>query len=353
MPSLNQFVRWGNVALLVLTLLSYLSPYLNPNRFWLISIFGLLFPVFFVLNLFFILYWLSRKKWYFLLSAACLGLGWSFLTKNINFKSPSAATEKSFKVMTYNSLNAVGFYEKGTKYKERLGNFFSYIQSHDPDIVCLQEFGISTKQIEEFLTQVYPNSSERPRYYGAKGASPLILTTFPIIDKGALAFQNATNGCIYLDLNIHGETVRVYNVHLKSNTITQIADKVKEEGDFREKETWQKIRQMFAGYKANAQIRATQVQEIRKHIAQCPYPVIICGDFNDVPQSYAYQTIAQGLSDHFQESGQGIGTTFGGSIPFLRIDYILSSPKITSSKTYIVRDDYSDHFPVVSILDID
>ena len=110
---------------------------------------------------------------------------------------------------------------------------------------------------------------------------------------------------------------------------------------------------MFAGYKTNAQVRAEQVQEIRNHMEQCPHPIIVSGDFNDVPQSFAYQTIAQGLKDHFQESGRGIGTTFGGSIPFLRIDYILSSPTIASSKTYIVRDDYSDHFPVISLLNLE
>lgn len=183
-----------------------------------------------------------------------------------------------------------------------------------------------------------------------KNASPLIISKYPILNKGALAFENSTNGCIYVDINIDSTVVRVYNVHLKSNTITRVADEVREEGDFREKETWRKIRYMLAGYKTNTKIRVNQVKEIKTHMAQSPYPIIVCGDFNDVPQSYVYHTIAHDLLDHFQQKGRGIGTTFGGSIPFLRIDYILSSSHFSPQSTKIIRDNYSDHFPVLSAM---
>ena len=39
----------------------------------------------------------------------------------------------------------------------------------------------------------------------------------------------------------------------------------------------------------------------------CPYPIIICGDFNDTPVSYAYQQLGDNMIDAFLESGNGIG----------------------------------------------
>ncbi|NJK82893.1 MAG: endonuclease/exonuclease/phosphatase family protein, partial [Saprospiraceae bacterium] len=292
--------------------------------------------------------WMSKRKWYFLFSTACLLLGWQFLTKNIAFQAPLPHTPQTVKVLTYNVTNASGFHEKGKKPKERLLPFFEYLASLNADIFCLQEFAYPEQQIMTYLDKVFGEDSTF--FYGAKNASPLIISKHPILDKGALAFENSTNGCIYADIDLNGITVRVYNLHLKSNTITRVADEVREDGNLREKETWRKIRLMFAGYKTNAQIRAKQVQTIKAHMAQSPYPIIVCGDFNDVPQSFVYHTIAHDLIDHFQEKGRGIGTTFGGSIPFLRIDYVLTSSHFLPQSTKVIRAPYSDHFPVLAAM---
>ncbi len=350
MLGLQKIVRWANIMLIILTLVSYLSPYINPISFPYIALLALFYPIILLLNISFIIYWVFKKKWYFLYSTACLLLGWQFLTKNIAFNTPLLSSEATLLVMTYNATNANGFHQKGMKPKERLLPFFEYLASLKADIICLQEFAHQEQHIKTYLQEAF--GKDAPSFYGAKNASPLIISKYPILNKGALAFENSTNGCIYVDINIDSTVVRVYNVHLKSNTITRVADEVREEGDLREKETWRKIRYMLAGYKTNTKIRANQVKEIKTHMAQSPYPIIVCGDFNDVPQSYVYYTIAHNLLDHFQQKGRGIGTTFGGSIPFLRIDYILSSNHFSPQSTKIIRDNYSDHFPVLSAMSL-
>jgi endonuclease/exonuclease/phosphatase family metal-dependent hydrolase len=347
-PRLQNIARWANIMLIILTLISYLSPYINPKSFPYIALLGLLYPIWLLLNTLFIAYWVFKKKWYFLYSTACLLLGWQFLTKNIAFNASLPSSETTFRVLTYNVTNATGFHQEGMKTKERLLPFFEYLASLNADIICLQEFAHQEQHIKTYLQEAF--GKDAPSFYGAKKASPLIISKYPILNKGALAFENSINGCIYVDINMDSTIVRVYNIHLKSNTITKVADEVREEGDLREKETWRKIRYMLSGYKTNAKIRANQVDEIKRHMAQSPYPVIVCGDFNDVPQSYVYQTIAHDLLDHFQQKGRGIGTTFGGSIPFLRIDYILSSSHFSAQSTQIIRDNYSDHFPVLSAM---
>ena len=78
-----------------------------------------------------------------------------------------------------------------------------------------------------------------------------------------------------------------------------------------------------------------------------PYKVIVCGDFNDTPQSYTYNLLSENLNDSFKTKGVGFGTTYAGSIPALRIDYILTHEKIKVQSHKILKENYSDHFPVI------
>ena len=92
--------------------------------------------------------------------------------------------------------------------------------------------------------------------------------------------------------------------------------------------------------------RAEQVEILRNEIENSPYPVIVCGDFNDTPVSYTYKNLKKDLKDSFVESGKGMGTSYQEFILPLRIDFILHDQKLLSDG-YQVRDvDYSDHKPV-------
>ena len=81
--------------------------------------------------------------------------------------------------------------------------------------------------------------------------------------------------------------------------------------------------------------RAHQAEEIQRHIDGSPYPVILCGDFNDTPLSYTYI-----------EKGRGIGNTYIGEFPSFRIDYVLHSPTLYT--VGYIREDItlSDHYPI-------
>jgi endonuclease/exonuclease/phosphatase family metal-dependent hydrolase len=85
-------------------------------------------------------------------------------------------------------------------------------------------------------------------------------------------------------------------------------------------------------------------------IEQSPYPVIICGDFNDTPSSYTYHQLSEGLIDAFKESGNGIGHTYGGALPSFRIDYILHDERFKSTRFNTIRSKFSDHYPITTSL---
>ncbi|MFY7877552.1 MAG: endonuclease/exonuclease/phosphatase family protein, partial [Pirellula sp.] len=77
-------------------------------------------------------------------------------------------------------------------------------------------------------------------------------------------------------------------------------------------------------------LRAEQADAVAGHIKLSNVKnVLVCGDFNDVPLSYAYHTVAADLKDAFREAGSGLERTYLGPFPSFRIDYILSSPEIT------------------------
>ncbi|MGN6246740.1 MAG: endonuclease/exonuclease/phosphatase family protein [Ginsengibacter sp.] len=77
-----------------------------------------------------------------------------------------------------------------------------------------------------------------------------------------------------------------------------------------------------------------------------PYPVILTGDFNDVPNSNTYFTISKNMQDVFLKKGSFIGRTFRFISPTLRIDYILADKSFKVNQMRIIHVSYSDHYPV-------
>jgi endonuclease/exonuclease/phosphatase family metal-dependent hydrolase len=99
--------------------------------------------------------------------------------------------------------------------------------------------------------------------------------------------------------------------------------------------------------------RSAHVLHLKEQLAASPYPVVVCGDFNDTPTSFAYRQIKSNLKDTFLESGNGYAYTFKGNFPVpLRIDYILVSESIRSSSYYTRKIALSDHLPVAAILNL-
>ena len=98
----------------------------------------------------------------------------------------------------------------------------------------------------------------------------------------------------------------------------------------------------------NNRKRALQANYIRRQIEQSPYPVIVCGDFNDNPMSYTYFRLSRDRSDSFVEAGSGFGATYSFLWPMLRIDYILYPERFRAVMHKTLKVRYSDHYPIVA-----
>ena len=97
--------------------------------------------------------------------------------------------------------------------------------------------------------------------------------------------------------------------------------------------------------------REKQTDKVIEHIKNTPFPVIVCGDFNDSPTSYSYRTIKGDLTDTYVESGSGFGRTYIGEFPSFRIDYIFADTTFISSSYKTNAVELSDHHPISVQLD--
>ena len=158
---------------------------------------------------------------------------------------------------------------------------------------------------------------------------------------------------MYVDMLIHGDTIRVYNLHLESigfqssdyQFVEEITKGQAEQAALRRASS-SIVRKLLRAFN----FRSQQTEVVIKSLSECPYPVIICGDFNDTPLSFAYHSISKGLDDAFIQAGFGLGNTFNGKLPPMRIDYILYSPEFEAYDFNVHRIDLSDHFPVSTYL---
>jgi endonuclease/exonuclease/phosphatase family metal-dependent hydrolase len=211
--------------------------------------------------------------------------------------------------------------------------------------------GLSEKFIRTSLSAM-PYSHISYTYSFRSGSDYGIATfsKYPIVNKGKIKFDKSFNSCIYSDILIDVDTIRVYNVHLQSIRLRKdnygIIDSIFKLNTNRlddVKDISVRLRDAYV-------IRARQVDELKSHMALSPYPVILCGDFNDTPVSYTYHQLLGDKKDAYRESGGGPGNTYRGKLPSYRIDYIFHDDSFVSGNYKTSKLNLSDHFPVSCVL---
>ena len=335
-----------NVGVAFLLLIAYLSPYIHPRHFSFPAITSLLYPFLFIANIIFLLLWISFRKSFFLISLISLILGWNHHGRFVQFSIDSPKTTdvaRTLKIMTFNLRWLRHVPPEGqASVDEKINNLTTKIKetTGQLDFLCLQEGTLGEKIGAEL---------DLPYAVKADKISIWLLSKHPVLQHGTLSGKNKKQKfALWTDLMVKQDTFRVFTLHLQSNKITNEAEELMEDIRFQEKETWIQLKDLLSKYRIATAIRADQALILHNYIESSPFPVIVCGDFNDTPQSNAYQVITENLHDSFVKVGRGIGTTYAGHIPALRIDYVLSSDEFKSISHEVLDWDYSDHFPVIS-----
>ena len=335
-----------------LLLFTAYSPHIQPVTHPVQSCLGLAFPIFLVINGCFFIFWLVIQRYK---SALLPLIGFLLCYPQIrtylpiNFRTDHLP-ENSIKLLSYNIMGFDGAVKQDGK-----NPILTYLKESDADILCLQEYvtvessrHLSQKDVEREL-KAYPY--HRINQIG-KGHTNKIAcySKYPILSARVLDYPSEYNGSVVYELKIEGDTVMVINNHLESNKLTK-ADKVVYEDMLKspEKEKVKSGARLLVRKLAEASaIRAPQADTIAREIATSPHHyIIVCGDFNDTPISYAHRVIAQDLDDAFTKSGRGLGISYNQNKFYFRIDNILISKNLKAYNCTVDRSiKDSDHYPI-------
>jgi len=350
-----------NLIFVLALLAAYAAGYISPARFWLPVLFGLAYPYLALVNFIFIIFWIVTRRIYFLIPLVALLIGWRDMKATVAFHRHHAADTSFFslKLLSYNLNNLsnsshrfdINLMQQVTRYLNR----------ESAGIITLQEFYSNVRDFNDQLRSLseklslpyYHFDFYTPSETGNHTYALLLFSKYPIVSSGTLRGANTKAYAIYCDVvTDRSDTIRIYDIHLasihfKSDDYAFINDRQHYPGDhtnFRER-----VRRILLKIKKASQVRADQAKKLRSHVDQCPYPVIISGDFNDVPTSYTYHKLARNFSDAFTEAGYGFGYTFTGLLLVpLQIDHILLSKSLRAYDMNIPKVKFSDHYPVTT-----
>jgi len=271
----------------------------------------------------------------------------NFIAFNLVGSSPSTESVRvmSFNVHYFNSIATL----KEDELDNAQQKILRTIQEQPVDIFCGQEFSGRTAKYNKKATKFLSNEMGLKYSFHGGGSSLAIFSQYPIIKKGSIDFKGSYNGAIYADIQQEDKIVRVYCFHLQSirlgNDESEIFNR-ENLSSLNEDDTQKKYKRIGSKLKQAFLLREEQANFIAKHIQESPYPVLVCGDMNDTPSSYAYGQLSNGLKDAFREKGAGFGSTYAGSLPFLRIDYTFTSPSCKIEDFRVLSNTTSDHYPI-------
>ncbi len=346
-------VTFGLGALL---LASGVLVYIPPSILGYFAYVGFIFPVLFVLNFLSFLYWAIQWRTRMLLPLTVLvfmlplwnktfQMGWQLTPSRLGHAQE--LTILSYNVRMFDVFD-------WSKIPGNSKRIFEFIKQKDADVICIQEF-YATKNSgtysEETINESFKKYKYRQIYYdageGVREFGMAVYSKYPIVSKEFLRFPNTSNSSVVVDIMVKGKRVRIFNNHLESIRLTQeninFLDSINYQSKKSAKRGVKEITTKLTGAFACRSNQADRIASLSEH---SPYPVFMCGDFNDTPVSYVYHTMKGHLQDSFVENGSGFGGTYHGlPVPF-RIDFLFHSSSIINLKYQEFKVPYSDHYPI-------
>lgn len=309
-----------HLGVLVLLLLTPLNAMVSPETFPYLNLLSLAFPVLMIFNVFLCLFWILIWK-----KRALFFVGMSLFLFNptqrwLNYKPKNTEVD---------DLKIISFNIKGGKMGQE--EIYDYLKNSGADLILAQEIG------SEFNVPNYPNRANEAPIVATNSKTEIL--KIQLLDTGG------NGNAIYTDVKFKGQIIRVFNIYL--NPFSFDKQKVKPSDDLEKNEGKAKyvLKRLIPTFK----IHQREIVAIREAIDQSPYPVIIAGDFNAVPNSYEYYTIGENLTDAFVAVGRGSSTSFHDYKFPIRIDYFFSSKEIKPLRYRVDRSvKLSDHFPVIA-----
>jgi endonuclease/exonuclease/phosphatase family metal-dependent hydrolase len=344
-----------------LYLLACLVPFLDLSTWWVTGFLAIGFPYLATVLFFCFLFWLIVKPKYAIPFFIVFVLGFKQL--NVLLAVNTAAVYKTaiapnhLRIANWNIRSFEGLVTRDKKRFIR-NDVTDCITGTKADVVCLQEFnhsytkGQSSNNLALF-TQTYPYyyfARDFKKGNGVYVSGSIIFSKYPIIDSGKIVFPGRySESIIYADIVQGKDTIRIFTTHLQSFRFNRADYEGMEQIRQSKEEAIDASVGLVQKMKAAFIKRGQQANIVRETIDESPYPSVICGDFNDVPNSYTYAHIkGKNRNDVFLAKGLGIGRTYIALAPTLRIDYILPDKRFSIHQMDMVDEDLSDHIMLVA-----
>ncbi|HUR11764.1 MAG TPA: endonuclease/exonuclease/phosphatase family protein [Flavitalea sp.] len=351
------------IGVVFLFLLACANAFLHPERWWFFALLGLAFPFLLLFTVVLFFFWaFFRSRWVFVPFAALL-IGFTNIRALIGFhfgkKFRTEKTSETIRILTWNVNRFTDESADGQSgYRKDL---LQIVKREEPDVICFQEYlepnpqaglSIITKNLEEMGYGSRFVVTDYSRTNGTYHVGVAIFSRHPFIDSLRIRFQGprtlrAAESLIACDITVHGKTIRIYTTHLQSVLLQKKdyrdLDIIRNAKDSMVEASRSILRKLKQGYS----LRGDQVDLVRQELDRSPYPAIVCGDFNDVPNSYTYFQIKGDWNDAFVEKGSGMGRTFANLSPTLRIDYVMADKRfeVLQYKRQVIS--YSEHYPIL------
>jgi len=355
----------ANILTALLFLLGCYGNWFSVTQFWFTGLLSLASFYLLLLLLAFIVFWLFTKPVFIPISVVAILLAWVPLKDLFKVRLSSSFSvqkaDSSIRVMSWN-VEHFDILEHKT-HPERKQQMIDMINGYQPDITCFQEMvgsdsvNSAINYVPTFLHRLgmkdyfysynWKLDFDNDHHFGI-----ITFSKYPIINKQTVSYPPHDYNSIfqYIDIVKETDTFRVFNIHLQSLKFSGANLKYIDDPTLRDEEDLKRSKNLVSKLKTGFLKRKIQSDRIRAEIDKSPYPVIVCGDFNDVPNSYAYLTIGHGLKNAFAEKGTGIGRTFSSISPTLRIDNIFADDRFTVQQYVRVQKKISDHFPIIADL---
>lgn len=304
-------------------------------------------PLLIIDNVVLLIYWLIMRRWHWMLMPlitllCCI----PYIGTLYQFGSLDENAEKQdgLKIASYN-VALFGRETSGFMAQDIL----SEMKKQKVDVLCMQEYS------DHSGDKVNSESYKEYFKYMVMGQNDMVIySRYPIARSKNIPFEMTNNSAMWAEIKYKGQTIRVYNAHLETtgiNTTLRRAAKV-EAATGVEIENNAVLNAIYGNYTIGMMARAGQANVLAMDMRESEAPIIVCGDFNDVPYSYVYNTMKGNLVDGFKECGSGFMYTYRGGKKMVRIDYIFHDERFKGLSFYKKELTLSDHFPVFLKLDV-
>lgn len=356
---IKAIVKYASIVVSLALLVSYTSSYIPPQKLWFIQFFGLVYPVLLLsLMVLIIINFLFKNRTAFYIIVLLIGTFTHAKYFGIDFKSPDLEqySDNKLKVMSYNARMFDAYKFITPKLTDSRGDFIELFRNESVDILCIQEY-VEDETNKEIIT---PEDIKKAGGYTNYVTTMIlekkkmflgqaIYSKYPIINAGSIGDSSASIPSIYADIVKGQDTIRVYNFHLESIRFQKDEYSLFDTEVQSSKSYSSRIKGLISKLKKAYPLRVKQAQVIIDHAMTSPYPVIMNGDLNDPPTSYAYSMMNKNFNDAFNEASFGMARTYAGKVPAGRIDYIFYNKELApiSFRTWTEKV-LSDHYPIIA-----